>query len=209
MKCGRRLVVAATVVLVLVVAAGGILAFWPRYQHPELRIEHQLAQLEVKGRAPKTGYSREQFYKSWTTKDYCSTAENILHRDLTDVVEGADCRVVSGLLHDPYTGVDIPYRPGSAIQIDHVVALGNAWVTGAQYWTPEQRKAYANDPLVLLAVSGAANAAKQDGDAATWLPPNKGFRCTYVTLQIRIKVKYGLWVTPPEKEAMQQVLHSC
>lgn len=206
-SCVRRF--AITITIVAIATAVIVLAFRPQYEPPRVPAQYQLEQLEVKGRAPITGYSRGQFYKSWITKDTCSTAEDILRRDLVNVVIGEDCRVVSGELHDPYTGMDIEYRPGGVIQIDHVVALGNAWVTGAFAWTPEQRRAYANDSLVLLAVSGKANAAKRDGDAATWLPSNKGFRCSYVGLQIQIKAKYHLWVTVPEKAAMQQVLASC
>lgn len=169
----------------------------------------ELKELAVKGKAPMTGYSREQFYKSWTTKDYCSTAEVILHRDLVKTTEGTDCRITAGILHDPYTGEDITYKPGGIVQIDHVVAIGNAWVTGAKYWTAAQRKAYANDPNVLLAVSGRQNAIKQASDAAEWLPPNKAYRCTYVAKQIDVKFTYKLWVTPAEKQAMATVLAKC
>lgn len=169
----------------------------------------ELNQLQVKGKASMTGYSREQFYKSWTTKDYCSTAEVILHRDLVKITEGTDCRVTKAILHDPYTGEDITYEPGGIVQIDHIVAIGNAWVTGAKYWSADKRKAYANDPTVLLAVSGRQNAIKQAGDAAEWLPPNKAYRCTYVAKQIKVKHIYKLWVTPAEKQAMATVLAKC
>lgn len=169
----------------------------------------RLGTLQVKGKAPKTGYSRDEFYKSWTTKNYCSTAEVILHRDLRNVTEGTDCRVATGILRDPYTGEDIAYEPGGVVQIDHVVAIGNAWVTGAKYWSPELRKAYANDPMVLLAVSGRQNAIKQDSDAAEWLPPNKAYRCDYVAKQIEVKFIYKLWVTQAEKQAMADVLAKC
>ncbi len=67
----------------------------------------------------------------------------------------------------------------------------------------------ANDPLELLAVDGATNDAKGDGDAATWLPPNKAFRCAYVARQVSIKHKYRLWVTAAEQAAMRRVLATC
>jgi len=90
-----------------------------------------------------------------------------------------------------------------------VVALSNAWQTGAQQLTRQKRIELANDPLELLAVDGPTNQAKGDGDAATWLPPNKAFRCQYVARQIAVKVKYTLWVTSAEKQAMQRVLSDC
>lgn len=172
-----------------------------------------LAQLEIKGRAPKTGYTRAQFGDGWDTKQGCDTRNIILHRDLTEVVTNAKCQVVSGLLHDPYTGKDIRFQRGDTtsddVQIDHVVALSDAWQKGAQQLTPEKRKQLANDPLELLAVEGGANQEKSDGDAATWLPPNKTFRCQYVARQIAVKVTYGLWVTSAELEAMKDVLSKC
>lgn len=172
-----------------------------------------LEKLAVKGRAPKTNYSRSQFGDGWTQQNGCDTREIILHRDLTNTVVNTSCQVVSGTLADPYTGKTIEFRRGastsSLVQIDHVVALGNAWQTGAQALTPVQRATLANDPLELLAVDGDANQQKSDSDAASWLPPNKAFRCQYVARQIAVKLKYMLWVTPPEKEAMQRVLAIC
>lgn len=172
-----------------------------------------LALLEVKGRAPKTGYERTQFGNGWTLINGCDTRNIILHRDLTNVAVADGCKVASGILDDPYTGVKIEFKRGSStsdkVQIDHVVALSNAWQTGAQLLNKEIREALANDPLELLAVDGLANQEKSDGDAATWLPPNKTFRCQYVARQIAVKAKYGLWVTPPEKDAMARVLAVC
>ena len=172
-----------------------------------------LDSLAVKGRAPKTGYARTQFGDGWASINGCATRNLILRRDLTDVVESADCKIVSGTLNDPYTGKVIMFQRGETtsalVQIDHVVALSNAWQTGAQLLTPEQRETLANDPLELLAVDGAANQQKSDGDAATWLPSNKAFRCQYIARQIAVKQKYNLWVTPPEKQAMQGALSKC
>lgn len=172
-----------------------------------------LNKLAVKGRAPKTGYSRIQFGQGWSTINGCDTRNIILHRDMENVAMNEACQVVSGLLADPYTGKSISFRRGAAtsslVQIDHVVALSNAWQTGAQQLTPNQRKALANDPLELLAVDGTANQEKSDGDAATWLPSNKSFRCHYIARQVAVKAKYDLWVTPPEKTAIQTVLETC
>ena len=169
--------------------------------------------LEAKGRAPKTGYARMQFGNGWTNVGGCDTRNIILYRDLVDAQTDEACKVMSGTLNDPYTGEVIAFVRGpqtsQLVQIDHVVALSNAWQTGAQGLTEQQRVALANDSLNLLAVGGAANQQKSDGDAATWLPPNKPFRCQYVARQVAVKQKYSLWVTPAEKEAMIRVLRVC
>lgn len=174
-----------------------------------------LAKLPVKGRAPKTGYTRAAFAKDWEEVGGCDMREHILGRDLTNVQyrSASDCTVLSGVLHDPYTGKDIQFvrGPGTStkVQIDHVVALGDAWQTGAQQLAPTTRAQLYNDPLELLAVDGPANQQKSDGDAATWLPPNKAYRCQYIARQIAVKVKYALWVTPAEHDAMQRILNTC
>ncbi|CAI3804976.1 HNH endonuclease family protein [Pseudarthrobacter sp. MM222] len=177
-----------------------------------------LATLPVKGRAPKTGYSRDQFGQAWADVDRngCDTRNDMLRRDLTSlaVKPGTrDCVVLSGFLNDPYTAAAINFQRGSststAVQIDHVVALSDAWQKGAQQLSPAQRTAFANDPLNLLAVDGPANQQKSDGDAATWLPPNRSFRCEYVARQISVKSSYSLWVTQAEHDAMARVLGDC
>ncbi|MFI1362789.1 HNH endonuclease family protein [Streptomyces griseochromogenes] len=170
--------------------------------------------LTVKGRAPKTGYSRARFGTAWadTDSNSCDTRDDILKRDLKEVkFTGGACKVSYGLLEpDPYSGRDITYRRGrSQVDIDHVVALSDAWQTGAKYWDPSKRIALANDPLNLLAVDASTNRGKGDGDTATWLPPDKGYRCTYVAAQVAVKKKYGLWVTAAEKTAMKKVLATC
>ena len=169
--------------------------------------------LEVKGRAPKTGYARTQFGDGWSTKSGCDTRNRILQRDLADAAIDDNCKVTSGTLQDPYTGRDIEFTRGSntsaLVQIDHVVALSNAWQTGAQQLSAAEREALANDPLELLAVDGPANQQKGDGDAATWLPSNRSFRCQYVARQIAVKKKYHLWVTDAEKSAMYRILSAC
>lgn len=172
-----------------------------------------LDKLEVKGRAPKTGYQRSQFGGGWSTRVGCDVRNMILRRDLSETVINEECQVTSGFLDDPYTGTVIRFQRGSAtsqaVQIDHVVALSDAWQKGAQQLSFEERVLLANDPLELLAVSGQANQQKGDGDAATWLPPNRPFRCQYVARQIAVKKNYKLWVTQPEKDAMIRVLSKC
>ena len=145
----------------------------------------------------------------------CDTRNDILRRDLADVVftEGSTCKITGGHFQEPYTGQAVDFRRGSetssAVQIDHVVAFGDAWQKGAQRLTPKERQSLANDPLNLIAVDGQANQKKSAGDAATWLPANKGFRCHYVARQISVKAAYRLWVTAAEKDAMKRVLESC
>lgn len=172
-----------------------------------------LQSLAVKGRAPKTDYSRDQFGSGWTTTSGCDTRNVILYRDMPGSIVNDSCHVTKGTLLDPYTGQTITFVRGSQtssdVQIDHVVALSNAWQTGAQQLTPQIRIDLANDPLELLAVDGPANQEKSDGDAATWLPPNKAFRCQYVARQIAVKQKYNLWVTQPERDAIARVLQQC
>ena len=173
-----------------------------------------LSTLPVKGKAPKTGYSREAF-SHWRDPDRngCDARNDILKRDLTDVVfkeSSNGCKVVSGVLADPYSGTNIQFTFGrSDVDIDHVVALSHAWQVGAFQWSDEKRMEFANDPLNLLAVSARLNRQKGDGDAATWLPPAKAYRCAYVSRQVVVKVKYGLWITRPEKTAIERVLSTC
>lgn len=176
------------------------------------QISQDLNSLQVKGRAPKTGYSREQFGKGWAKdSNGCDTRNRILKRDLKEAQENSKCQIINGTLDDPYTGKQIIFsrEKASAVQIDHVVALSDAWQKGAQQISKEDRKELANDPLNLLASDGPANQQKGDSDAATWLPPNKSFRCEYVSRQIAVKKKYKLWVTEAEKSAMQTVLTNC
>ncbi|MFJ3030832.1 DUF1524 domain-containing protein [Rothia terrae] len=175
----------------------------------------KLNTLEVKGRAPKTGYDRDQFGPAWADVDHngCDTRNDILRRDLQNVMAKAGtrgCKIASGTLNDPYTAKTINFVRGQGtsddVQIDHVVALSDAWQKGAQNISAEQREQLANDPSNLLAVDGPTNQSKSDGDAATWLPPNTSYRCDYVSKQVDVKAKYGLWVTEAEKKAMSDVL---
>jgi hypothetical protein len=173
-----------------------------------------LGLLAVKGRAPMTGYDRDRFGPAWLDADRngCDTRNDVLREHLSAVtIEGNGCVVATGAYDDPYTGARIDYRQGDGflIDIDHVVSLGNAWATGAFRWDITTRAALANDPLNLLPADASANRQKGDGDAATWLPANTSFRCRYVSRQVSVKSKYGLWLTAPEKAASERVLASC
>jgi len=175
-----------------------------------------LATIPVKGKAPKTGYDRTgMFGSAWLDADHngCDTRNDVLARDLTAIVTSGPCTITSGILVSPYTTATIDFVRGNdtsaLVQIDHLVALSNAWQTGAQQLSQEQRIALANDPLNLLAVDGRSNSQKGDGDTATWLPANTGIRCGYVARQVSVKAAYGLWVTRAEADAMTRVLETC
>src|SRR6476646_334747 len=158
-----------------------------------------------------TVYQRDQFGSGWVDVDRngCDTRDDLVRRKVRMFTHG--CVITAGTLHDPYTRDVIRYirGGGSEVDIDHVVALGDAWQKGAQRWSYGKRVAFANDPLNLFAVSASANRQKGDGDTATWLPANKSFRCAYVARQVSVKLKYALSVTAAERDAMRRVLARC
>ncbi|MGO1878982.1 MAG: GmrSD restriction endonuclease domain-containing protein [Brevibacterium yomogidense] len=172
-----------------------------------------LYELEVKGRAPKTGYDRELFgWRDDVDHNGCDTRNDVLRRDLEDItLKSGGCVVLGGSLTSDYTGdtFDFIRGDGNNIDIDHVVALSNAWQTGAQQLSEDELLEFGNEPVNLLAVESSVNRSKGDGDAATWLPPRKGYRCEYVARQIQVKHDYDLWVTPPEFDAMEGLLLDC
>lgn len=169
-----------------------------------------------------TGYDRALFGQAWSDdvrvpggRNGCDTRNDVLRRDLHDTVirPGTHgCLVESGTLLDPYSGETLEFVRGprsAEIQIDHVVALADAWQKGAQAWDEDTRRDFANDPANLLAVRGDLNQQKGAGDAATWLPPDTSFRCDYVSRIIGVKATYGLWVTEAEQEALSRELMRC
>lgn len=165
-------------------------------------------------------YRRDAFGQRWSddvTVEFghngCDTRNDILRRDLRDVIvkpNTHDCVALSGTLDDPYTGATIAFQRGQdtspMIQIDHIVALANAWATGAQQWDDQTRRNFANDPRNLLAVDGPTNISKSAGDATQWLPPNEAFICDFTHAQINIKRTYGLWVTQAEHDALAHAI---
>jgi len=193
----------------------------PGTEAPNAAVLRELDRLPQKGRAPKTGYARARFQTSpsadWADLDHnrCDTRNDILRRDLDpdQLVPRSQCLVATGKLADPYTGETIDFVRGRGtsddVQIDHVVSLSNAWQTGAQQLSQDRRVELANDPLNLLAVDGPTNGSKGDGDAATWLPPNRGEWCDYVARQVAVKTKYQLWTTEPEHKRMVEVISGC
>ncbi|WP_396890932.1 HNH endonuclease family protein [Mycobacterium sp. Z3061] len=150
----------------------------------------------------------------------CDTRNDILRRDLEEVeikTGSNGCTVLVGVLHDLYSGATTAFQRGqdtsSEIHVDHIVAhivaLADAWQKGAQQWDPIQRRNFANDPINLQATTASINEQKSDGDAATWLPPNKSYRCTYVSRIIDVKATYALWVTQAEHDAIAGILITC
>lgn len=117
------------------------------------------------------------------------------------------CVVIAGQLADPYSGkwIDFSKKEASKVQIDHVVALENAWQSGAYKLTQENREALANDPDNLLAVNGHDNMAKGSKSADQWMPPNSA----YASKQVQIKSRYALTVTTSEKQALADALATC
>ena len=174
-----------------------------------------LATIPIKGRAPKTGYDRDLFATDWDYSFGCDMRNKILRRDFVQFEFRSDstCIIATGVLQDPYTGQTINFVRGvgtsNEVQIDHVVAVSDAWQKGAQQLSSSQRYAFYNDPLNLLAVSGSANAQKSDSDAASWLPANKAYRCSFVARQVAVKISYNLWVTQAEYDAIYRVLQEC
>lgn len=212
------------VVLVLLVALAVGAFFANSGEQPQVQSESvsnegtnaltALTGLQIKDRAPKTGYSRDQFGSGWESIMGCDVRNLVLKRDLTEVKFNTDgCTVLSGKLNDPYSNKVIDFAKGDGtsqlVQIDHVVALSDAWQKGAQDLTPQKREDFANDSLNLLAVDGPLNQQKSDSDVAEWLPPNENYQCAYVARQIAVKIKYLLWITQTEFNAMTQVLESC
>ncbi|MFJ9339378.1 HNH endonuclease family protein [Streptomyces sp. NPDC101733] len=180
----------------------------------------QLAGLPVEWGKNWETYKRENFGRYWSDetdaiggRNGCDTRDDVLRRDLSELREGDrnPCVVVSGVLHDPYTGKELPYsyRRASQIQTDHVVALGAAWRGGAYAWTPQRRLEYANDLDVLLAADKQINYDKGSKTADKWRPPRRAYWCEYGRRYTGIKAKYGLSVTPPEKLALGELLAAC
>ncbi|WP_438803149.1 HNH endonuclease family protein [Frankia gtarii] len=175
-----------------------------------------LGKLPVRAEDNSPKYRRDAFGTPWSDVDHngCDTRNDVLHRDLhsTTVRRSDGCTVLTGELTDPYTTRIIRFdrsRNASAVQIDHVVALADAWRTGALDWTAAQRLQFANDPENLLAVDGPTNQRKSDQDASEWLPPSPGEQCPYVARQVGLKSRYHLWVVAAEAQAMRTVLQKC
>jgi uncharacterized protein DUF1524 len=185
------------------------------------QVRANLVRLPVKGWDRRSDFTRNRFGEAWSDDvgvelghNGCNTRDDVLARDLTGVaIRPGTCFVARGTLHDPYRGDTIAFVRGpatsEAVQIDHVVSLADAWYKGARDWDDKRRRDFANDPRNLLAVSAKGNFDKAFRDAASWLPPNVGFRCQFVARQVEVKTAYGLWVSDKEARAMAEVLAGC
>lgn len=163
-------------------------------------------------------YERSNFGDGWADLDGdgCNTRNEVLARDLDNVrfrSDTDDCVVQSGDFVDPYTGQQIIFTRGAEtsddVQIDHVVALADAWDKGASSWSVHQRERFANDPLNLLAVEGKANQDKLAASIDEWVPPNEGYRCAYLARQVAVKTKWSLGVSSAEKHTMAVLATEC
>lgn len=168
-----------------------------------------LAALTVKAEGSSTGYSRDLFPHWITQSGSCNTREVVLKRDGVNVVTDSSCAAVSGSWYSEYDGAT--WTVASDLDIDHVVALAEAWRSGANSWTTSQRQAFANDLTrpQLIAVTDNVNQSKGDQDPAEWMPPLTGYRCTYARMWVHVKYHWNLSVDSAEKSALQSVLNGC
>jgi len=160
----------------------------------------------------KTGYRRSLFiHWSDLDGDGCDTREEVLKRDSTSKpqVDPYRCYVVAGDWFSKYDGKTLSDR--SDVDIDHVVALKEAWDSGAWSWSESQRKAYANDltdSRSLIAVSDRVNMSKGDKDPSNWIPPLKSYWCTYLGDWISIKARWDLSMDQSEFGRIKNLLSS-
>lgn len=143
----------------------------------------------------------------------CDTRQDVLLAQMRDIEMrwGSSCRIYEAWVIDPYTGERLTWRDdGYWMQIDHIYPLAEAWHAGAWQWSRARRVRFANDVRrELLVVSGRANDDKGSGSPAEWLPPHRGFRCTYVTKYLRVARAYDLTVTEADAVAIRRVARGC
>jgi hypothetical protein len=178
-----------------------------------------LRTLEISDAYVPARYDRDAFGQAWadTDRNGCDTRNDVLRRDLTAVVTkpGTNgCVVLSGTLHDPYTGRTIAFERGSAsslaVQIDHRVPLAYAWRHGAASWTPKLRELFANDQVTnLVAVDGPANEEKSDSGPAEWMPANTGDTCSYAASFVTVATKWHLSIATSDERALARTLTTC
>ncbi len=156
------------------------------------------------------GYSRDAFDIWARQPDGCTTRQDVLARDGDGVVEGSDgCQPTSGSWYSAYDDQNVTVVAQATI--DHVVPLADAWRSGADEWSAEQRKAFGNDltDSQLIIASSSSNSSKSDQDPSTWKPPNQAYWCTYGEQYTDIKSKFSLTVTAEEKAALGELLDAC
>lgn len=229
----RRLLAGAGVLaaaLVAVAAAPSVAPSWQRWRETP---DATLARLPVAAEDRAAPYDRAAFGQPWkdTDRNGCDQRNDVLARDLTNVVKAGSCVVVAGDLRDPYTGLVVHFTKADAgaVQIDHLVPLEEANQSGAASWTPEQRLALATDPANLQATIGWVNEGKgardpgsDDGNTARRWPPagdlssrhpgvrfNLAYRCEYARRWDAVKDEYHLSIDPAERDGLAALLHTC
>jgi len=155
-----------------------------------------------------------RLYKHWVDqdKDCQDTRQEVLISESIEpvILDDKGCRVVSGLWEDTFTGNT--YTDPSDLDIDHMVPLKEAHLSGAHLWSLSRREQYANDLShsdSLIAVSKSANQSKGAKDVAQWLPTNEAFHCEYVKRWVGIKDRWGMTMDVTESDAVTTLLEEC
>ncbi|KAK6067132.1 hypothetical protein SCUP515_10336 [Seiridium cupressi] len=169
----------------------------------------QLAALTVKTPASGDDYERDLFPTWITISGTCDTREYVLKRDATSITVDSSCKATSGKWTSPYDGAT--WTDGSDLDIDHMVPLKNAWISGANDWTTDKRQQYANDVVrpQLWAVTDNVNESKGDKSPDAWKPPLTSFYCVYSRAWIQVKSYWDLSITSAEKTALTSMLATC
>ncbi|KAL7898203.1 hypothetical protein HDV63DRAFT_394445 [Trichoderma sp. SZMC 28014] len=156
-----------------------------------------------------SNYNRSLFRHWITISGTCDTREFVLKRDGTGVVVNSACVPQSGSWISPYDNA--VFTNASKLDIDHMVPLKNAWISGAADWTADKREAFANDITIpqLWAVSASSNRSKADKSPDKWKPPLSSFYCTYAKSWIEVKSSYALTISSAEKTALGSMLDTC
>ena len=209
----RRLALPATAALaasfVIVVGVGPPAdAYPPEPPDPATSLEH-LDAIPEADEASMGGYDRDLFPHWITVEGSCDTRETVLQRDGTGVSTGSDCYPTSGDWYSVYDQVWL--SDPSDVSIDHIVALAEAWRSGASEWSTDQRQTFANDleHAQLIAVSIGSNSSKGDSDPSEWKPTNTGVWCVYAREWIDVKYVYGMTADAAEKAALEEMLGTC
>jgi len=168
-----------------------------------------LSELTVAVDSNSPAYARDQF-KTWDIiSGTCDTRETVLKRDGTNVVTNSACTATSGNWVSPYDGVATTLA--SDLDIDHLVPLKEAWISGARDWTAAQREAFANDLTrpQLVAITDNLNESKGDKDVTEFVPPLQSYVCTYIRAWITVKHYYDLTIDSAEKTALTKYIDAC
>jgi len=207
----RRIIPAS---LIGVLAATTLLTAPPAFASPPdppslTTIRSELAAIPTKAETGSAGYSRALFPHWITQSGSCDTRETVLKRDGVNVVTSSTCSATSGSWYSVYEGTW--NYASSDVDIDHVVALSEAWGSGASTWTTSKRQQFANSLSdgQLIAVTDNVNASKSDRDAAEWQPPLASYRCMYAKQVVNVKYGWGLSMDSAEKTAVDSMLATC